>query len=93
MRRPPRLRARFATAGTGEVSSRTLSASAAADLPEEAFLSPFAGGLGVPRAAGSGEARDAGGACLLLGAIPRARRRGRCASGPRESGGMTGEGG
>jgi hypothetical protein len=47
----------------------------------------------VPRAAGSGEARDAGGACLLLGAIPRARRRGRCASGTRESGGSAGDGG
>ena len=91
MRRPPRLRARFATAGTGEGEGETSSGFVSSS--DFDFASPevaFADGLGVffsPAPGGSGEARDAGGACLLLGAIPRARRRGRCASGTRESGG------
>jgi hypothetical protein len=85
MRRPPRLRARFATAGTGEGEGETSSGFVSSS--DFDFASPevaFADGLGVffsPAPGGSGEARDAGGACLLLGAIPRARRRRRCASG------------
>ena len=85
MRRPPRLRARFATAGTGEGEGETSSGFvSSADFDFASTEVAFADGLGVffsPAPGISGEARDAGGACLLLGAIPRAQRRRRCASG------------